>query len=97
MKLKLLLLTLVIVLILGACGAPDPADRPVYYRNNEQSGPFWNPLFVGSDYSAGVELPWHPINPPHPGLNCWAAEIEYHSGGYAGYGYSYVWCEPSSQ
>jgi hypothetical protein len=42
-----------------------------------------------------VRLDWHSVNPPRPGLTCWAAEIS-ESFGYLGYGYSYIYCEPSS-
>jgi len=95
----MLLLSLVVLVILVACVPVDSQGREIdinnFYRN-EQTGPFWNPLIVGPDYGYSVELPWHPINPPHPGLTCWAAEIREKSAGYAGYGYSYVYCEPSS-
>ena len=42
-----------------------------------------------------VPLNWHLVNPPRPGLTCWAAEVS-EGFGYQGYGYSYLYCEPSS-
>ena len=42
-----------------------------------------------------VPLNWHLVNPPRPGLTCWAAEVS-EGYGYRGYGYSYLYCEPSS-
>ncbi|MEX2053741.1 MAG: hypothetical protein WD940_01915 [Patescibacteria group bacterium] len=78
-------IAVLILVILGALAFILPSNP-----QSETITSFGQPVPNG-----GIELDWHLVNPPHPGLTCWAAEVS-ENFGYLGYGYSYIYCEPSS-